>query len=63
KNIFYPVTENQLFSITLDKFLADRFVEGTCPICGYEEARGDQCENCGNSLNPLELINPKAKPT
>jgi len=33
------------------------------PICGYEEARGDQCENCGNSLNPLELINPKAKPT
>lgn len=63
KNIFYPVTENQLFSIKLDKFLADRFVEGTCPICGYDEARGDQCENCGNSLNPLELINPKAKPT
>lgn len=41
------------------RFLPDRFVEGTCPHCGYEEARGDQCESCGRVLDPLELINPK----
>ena len=54
-------TEKQLYSEKDKRFLADRFVEGTCPICGYEEARGDQCENCGNNLTPLELINPKSK--
>jgi len=43
------------------KFLADRFVEGECPVCGYKDARGDQCENCGNLLNAIELINPKCK--
>jgi methionyl-tRNA synthetase len=43
------------------KFLADRFVEGTCPICGYKDARGDQCDSCGNLLDPLELIDPKCK--
>ncbi|KAH8671099.1 tRNA synthetases class I (M)-domain-containing protein [Xylariales sp. PMI_506] len=42
-------------------FLADRFVEGTCPKCQYEDARGDQCDKCGNLLDPLELINPKCK--
>ena len=42
-------------------FLADRFVEGTCPNCGYEDARGDQCDRCGKLLNPLELINAKCK--
>jgi methionyl-tRNA synthetase len=61
KNILYTKTEKQLYSIKLDTFLADRFVEGTCPICGYEGARGDQCENCGNSLDPLQLINPVSK--
>lgn len=61
KGILYVKTEKQLYSIKLDTFLADRFVEGTCPICGYEGARGDQCENCGNSLDPLELINPISK--
>jgi methionyl-tRNA synthetase len=41
------------------RFLPDRFVEGTCPHCGYEQARGDQCESCGRVLDPLELIRPK----
>ena len=44
-----------------DKFLADRFVEGTCPHCGYDGARGDQCENCGKLLNAVELVNAKCK--
>ena len=43
------------------KFLADRFVEGTCPRCSYEDARGDQCDKCGNLLDPLDLINPRCK--
>ncbi|MGC9079121.1 MAG: methionine--tRNA ligase [Nanopusillaceae archaeon] len=42
-----------------NKFLPDRFVEGTCPYCGYEKARGDQCEACGRLLDPKDLINPK----
>lgn len=63
KNILYPKTEKQLFSVKENRFLADRYVEGTCPICGFEEARGDQCENCGSNLSPLELINPRSKIT
>lgn len=63
KGILYPKTEKQLFSVKENRFLADRFVEGTCPVCGYEEARGDQCENCGSNLSPLELINPRSKVT
>lgn len=42
-------------------FLADRFVEGTCPLCNYEDARGDQCDKCGHVLDPLELKNPRCK--
>ncbi|MFT3871133.1 MAG: methionine--tRNA ligase [Nocardioides sp.] len=41
--------------------LPDRYIEGTCPICGYAEARGDQCDNCGNQLDPTDLINPRSK--
>lgn len=41
--------------------LPDRYIEGTCPICGYEAARGDQCDNCGNQLDPQDLINPKSR--
>jgi methionyl-tRNA synthetase len=41
--------------------LPDRFIEGTCPICGYDGARGDQCDNCGNQLDPAELINPHSR--
>ena len=61
KGYLIQKTEKQLYSEKDKRFLADRFVEGTCPICGYEEARGDQCENCGSNLSPLELINPKSK--
>ena len=41
--------------------LPDRYIEGTCPICGYHEARGDQCDNCGNQLDPTDLIDPRSK--
>jgi methionyl-tRNA synthetase len=41
--------------------LPDRYIEGTCPICGYPNARGDQCDNCGNQLDPVDLINPRSK--
>lgn len=56
-------TMQQLYCDTCNRFLADRFVHGTCPDreCGYEDARGDQCENCGKVLNPTELINPRCK--
>jgi methionyl-tRNA synthetase len=53
------VTE-QLYDEKADQFLADRFVIGTCPKCGNEEAYGDQCERCGSSLNATDLINPKS---
>ncbi|MFP9112900.1 methionine--tRNA ligase [Flavobacterium sp. RHBU_3] len=53
------VTE-QLYDAQADQFLADRFVTGTCPKCGNEGAYGDQCENCGTSLNATDLINPKS---
>ncbi|KAF9365066.1 putative methionine--tRNA ligase, cytoplasmic protein rar1 [Mortierella sp. NVP85] len=51
----------QLHCSTCNRFLADRFVEGTCPKCGYDDARGDQCDKCGNLLNAVELINPRCK--
>ena len=53
------VTE-QLYDAEANQFLADRFVVGTCPKCGNEEAYGDQCEKCGSSLNATDLINPKS---
>ncbi|MFN8476524.1 MAG: methionine--tRNA ligase [Kouleothrix sp.] len=49
------------FSAATGRTLPDRYVEGTCPICGYTEARGDQCDNCGNQLDPVDLINPRSK--
>jgi methionyl-tRNA synthetase len=48
------------FSPTTGNTLPDRYIEGTCPICGYPEARGDQCDNCGNQLDPTDLINPRS---
>jgi len=51
----------QLYDPEAQQFLADRFIMGICPKCGYEEAYGDQCENCGTSLSSQELINPKSK--
>ena len=52
-------TIQQLFCSSCDRFLADRFVRGTCPHCGYPDARGDQCESCGKLLEPTELVEPK----
>ena len=49
------------FSPTTGHTLPDRYIEGMCPICGYPEARGDQCDNCGNQLDPTDLINPRSK--
>ncbi|MEM6863675.1 MAG: class I tRNA ligase family protein, partial [Bacteroidota bacterium] len=57
---FIEETTEQLFDEEAQQFLADRFVVGTCPKCGYEEAYGDQCENCGSSLNATDLIKPKS---
>ncbi len=53
-------TIQQLYSPASDMFLADRYVRGTCPHCGYEHARGDQCEHCGKLLDPAELISPRS---
>ena len=60
KNIFNLKKEKQLYDPVAKIFLADRFVKGTCPSCGYDEAYGDQCEKCGKSLSPTDLINPKS---
>jgi methionyl-tRNA synthetase len=49
------------FSAATGHTLPDRYIEGTCPICGYPEARGDQCDNCGNQLDPIDLIDPRSK--
>ena len=54
------VDERQVYSITDGRFLPDRYIEGTCPNCGYDKARGDQCENCTKQLDPTDLINPRS---
>ncbi|MBF9031456.1 methionine--tRNA ligase [Rhodobacterales bacterium HKCCE3408] len=54
------VTEQQVYSVADGRFLPDRYIEGTCPNCGYERARGDQCENCTKQLDPVDLINPRS---
>ena len=58
KGDFIEETTEQLYDQEAEQFLADRFVVGTCPHCGHEEAYGDQCESCGRSLNATDLINP-----
>ena len=50
---------DQLYCTSCERFLADRFVRGVCPHCGYEDARGDQCENCGKLLDPTDLVKPR----
>ena len=60
-NCFEIKTTQQLYDENEKQFLADRFIEGECPKCGFEKAYGDQCENCGASLSPDDLINPKSK--
>ena len=54
------VVEKQVYSITDGRFLPDRYIEGTCPNCGYDKARGDQCENCTKQLDPTDLLNPRS---
>ena len=61
KGEFLEQTTEQYFDEEAGQFLADRYIEGTCPKCGNEHAYGDQCERCGSSLSPTELINPKSK--
>ena len=57
----FPKTTLGAISPTTGRTLPDRYIEGTCPICGYPSARGDQCDNCGNQLDPTDLINPKSR--
>ncbi|MFN2524084.1 MAG: methionine--tRNA ligase [Mycobacteriales bacterium] len=59
----YIVERSQLSAIdaATGRGLPDRYVEGTCPICGYDGARGDQCDSCGNQLDPQDLVNPRSK--
>jgi methionyl-tRNA synthetase len=60
-NYLYKANQKQLYSPAQDKFLPDRLVEGVCPICGYDKARGDQCDNCGNLLDGTQLGNPRSR--
>src|SRR5919199_183513 len=70
QELFLGVYENGYFveqttygaiSPSTGRTLPDRYIEGTCPICGFDSARGDQCDNCGNQLDPTDLINPRSK--
>jgi methionyl-tRNA synthetase len=56
-----PRTAMGAISPSTGRTLPDRYIEGTCPICGYDGARGDQCDNCGNQLDPIDLINPHSR--
>ncbi len=57
----FPRKSMGAVSPSTGRTLPDRYIEGTCPICGYDSARGDQCDNCGNQLDPIDLINPRSK--
>jgi methionyl-tRNA synthetase len=57
----FPKTTLGAISPSTGRTLPDRYIEGTCPICGYDGARGDQCDNCGNQLDPVDLVNPVSK--
>ncbi len=59
-DLIREVSEKQVYSITDGRFLPDRYIEGTCPNCGYDKARGDQCENCTKQLDPTDLIEPRS---
>ncbi len=61
RGILREKKEKQFYDEKAGMFLPDRYVEGTCPVCSFAEARGDQCERCGSYLNPMELINPRSK--
>ena len=57
-NYIDEIEENQVYSLDDERFLPDRYITGKCPACGYEKARGDQCENCTKQLDPTDLIDP-----
>jgi methionyl-tRNA synthetase len=61
KGFIYRATMQQLHCLNCGHWLADRYVEGTCPFCGSPGARGDQCDNCGRTYDAIELINPRCK--
>lgn len=63
KGYIYRGTTQQFFDPQANRFLPDRYVVGTCPNCGYENARGDQCDNCGRTLDPDQLLNPRSRIT
>ncbi len=60
KGAFIEETTDQYYDETVGQFLADRYIVGTCPVCANPDAYGDQCERCGSSLSPTDLINPKS---
>ena len=61
KGYLFTQVQEQMYSEAEDRFLPDRYVEGTCPKCGYEAARGDQCDHCNTLLDPKDLINPRSR--
>ncbi len=61
RDYLYEAEQELLFDPVVGRFLPDRYVEGTCPRCGYEGARGDQCDNCQSTLDALDLINPRSR--
>ncbi|QCO56682.1 methionine--tRNA ligase (plasmid) [Pseudorhodobacter turbinis] len=60
QGLIREVVEEQMYSVADGRFLPDRYIEGTCPNCGFESARGDQCDNCTKQLDPVDLINPRS---
>jgi len=60
QGLIREVSEKQMYSVADGRFLPDRYIEGTCPNCGFESARGDQCDNCTKQLDPVDLINPRS---
>ncbi|MCT4557896.1 MAG: methionine--tRNA ligase [Pelagimonas sp.] len=60
QGLIAEVSETQMYSHADGRYLPDRYIEGTCPNCGFEDARGDQCDNCTKQLDPVDLINPRS---
>ena len=60
RDLIREVSETQMYSHADGRFLPDRYIEGTCPNCGFDSARGDQCDNCTKQLDPVDLINPRS---
>jgi methionyl-tRNA synthetase len=61
RGYIYSDVQQQLYSVDDERWLPDRYVEGTCPLCGFDRARGDQCDNCGRTYDAVELHSPRSK--